>query len=79
MRVESCRRRAALSVPRRFASALVLGLLFPAAAMAQAPAATPADDLLGVIQEVLETNPEIGARLEAFHAATEDSREVFGG
>lgn len=47
--------------------------------MAQAPAATPADDLLGVIQEVLETNPEIGARLEAFHAATEDSREVFGG
>ncbi|WP_417539948.1 TolC family outer membrane protein [Marinobacter sp.] len=38
-----------------------------------------ADDLLSVVQETLETNPEIEARLQAFEASTYDRREVFGG
>ncbi|WP_306299188.1 TolC family outer membrane protein [Pseudomonas sp. ABC1] len=37
------------------------------------------DNLLGVVQESLEFNPELQTRLAAFYAASEDSREAFGG
>lgn len=41
--------------------------------------AAPQDDLLSVVQESLEKNPEIQVRLHAFQAATHDQREAFGG
>lgn len=41
--------------------------------------AAPEDDLLSVVQESLENNPEIQVRLNAFQAATHDQREAFGG
>ncbi|TBV01205.1 agglutination protein [Pseudomonas dryadis] len=48
-----------------------------------APVAVTADErqdnLLAVVQETLEFNPELQSRLDAFQAATEDRREVFGG
>jgi len=50
-------------------------LLLPAAAMA----AEQQDDLLSVIQETLEINPEVQIRLHAFQASTHDEREAFGG
>lgn len=43
-------------------------------------AATPQqDDLLSVVKETLETNPELQVRLSAFQASTYDQREAFGG
>ncbi|TBU72429.1 agglutination protein [Pseudomonas daroniae] len=42
-------------------------------------AAERQDNLLAVVQETLELNPELQSRLEAFYASTEDRREVFGG
>ncbi|HFO0133955.1 TPA: TolC family outer membrane protein [Pseudomonas aeruginosa] len=44
-----------------------------------APAAEQSTDLLSVVQRTLDTNPELRAHLDAFHASTEDRREVFGG
>ncbi|WP_177197844.1 TolC family outer membrane protein [Halopseudomonas formosensis] len=44
-----------------------------------APAAEQSTDLLSVVQTTLDTNPELRAHLDAFHASTEDRREVFGG
>lgn len=44
-----------------------------------APAEEPQDDLLSVVQETLESNPEVQVRLHAFQAATHDEREAFGG
>ncbi|NWN91631.1 TolC family outer membrane protein [Marinobacter adhaerens] len=46
-------------------------------AVAAAPASQ--DDLLGVVQETLESNPELQMRLHAFQASTHDQREAFGG
>lgn len=37
------------------------------------------DELLSVVRETLETNPEVQIRLEAFWASTHDEREAFGG
>jgi adhesin transport system outer membrane protein len=37
------------------------------------------DDLLKVVHETLETNPEVQIRLEAFWASTHDEREAFAG
>jgi adhesin transport system outer membrane protein len=37
------------------------------------------DDLLSVVHETLEANPEVQVRLEAFWASTHDEREAFGG
>ncbi|MDO6823562.1 TolC family outer membrane protein [Marinobacter sp. 1_MG-2023] len=39
----------------------------------------PHDDLLSVVQETLDTNPELQIRLHAFQASTYDQREAFGG
>lgn len=44
-----------------------------------ASATEQSTDLLSVVQSTLDTNPELRARLDAFHASTEDRREVFGG
>lgn len=37
------------------------------------------DDLLSVVNETLNTNPELQIRLEAYWASTHDEREAFGG
>lgn len=58
----------------RLALAVCLGV-----APMMAPAAEQSTDLLSVVQRTLDTNPELRARLDAFHASTEDRREVFGG
>lgn len=58
----------------KLALAIVIGLS-PVAATA----AEQQDHLLAVVQETLEFNPELQSRLEAFYAATEDRREIFGG
>ncbi|MFP3978028.1 MULTISPECIES: TolC family outer membrane protein [Marinobacter] len=44
-----------------------------------AAATMPQDDLLSVVKETLETNPEVQIRLNAFQASTFDQREAFGG
>lgn len=49
------------------------------AASAIAAASEPDTDLRSVVQTALDTNPELHSYLNAFHAATEDRREVFGG
>ncbi|MFA7552629.1 MAG: TolC family outer membrane protein [Spongiibacteraceae bacterium] len=54
----------------------VLSLCFtPAIVVAE----KPQDDLLSVVQEALETNPELQFSLHAFQASTHDQREAFGG
>lgn len=58
----------------RLALAVCLGL-----APLAASATEPSTDLLSVVQSTLDTNPELRAQLDAFHASTEDRREVFGG
>lgn len=58
----------------RLALAVCLGI-----APMMAPAAEQSTDLLSVVQTTLDTNPELRAHLDAFHASTEDRREVFGG
>lgn len=58
----------------RLALAVCLGV-----APMMAPAAEQSTDLLSVVQRTLDTNPELRAHLDAFHASTEDRREVFGG
>lgn len=58
----------------RLALAVCLGI-----APMMAPAAQQSTDLLFVVQTTLDTNPELRAHLDAFHASTEDRREVFGG
>lgn len=58
----------------RLALAVCLGI-----APMMAPAAQQSTDLLSVVQTTLDTNPELRAHLDAFHASTEDRREVFGG
>ncbi len=58
----------------RLALAVCLGM-----APMMAPAAEQSTDLLSVVQNTLDTNPELRAQLDAFHASTEDRREVFGG
>lgn len=63
-------------VRNRIAVALVASLSFASCA---AVAEVRGDNLLGVVKETLDSNPEIEAQLEAFYAANEDSREVFGG
>lgn len=37
------------------------------------------DELLEVVKETLETNPEVQIRLQAFRASVHDKREAFGG
>ena len=37
------------------------------------------DELLSVVRETLDTNPEVQIRLEAFWVSTHDEREAFGG
>lgn len=37
------------------------------------------DDLLSVVRETLDTNPEVQIRLESFWASTHDERQAFGG
>ncbi|MBA1264157.1 TolC family outer membrane protein [Stutzerimonas stutzeri] len=59
---------------RKLALAMFFGL-----APVVVSASEPRDDLLGVVKETLAFNPELQTRLEAFHATTEDRREVFGG
>lgn len=56
--------------------ALAVSLSYSAAVSA---ATMPQDDLLSVVKEVLETNPEVQIRLNAFQASTHDQREAFGG
>lgn len=58
----------------RLALAVCLGI-----APMMASAAEQSTDLLSVVQTTLDTNPELRAHLDAFHASTEDRREVFGG
>lgn len=58
----------------RLALAVCLGI-----APMMAPAAEQSTDLLSVVQTTLDTNPELRAHLDAFHASIEDRREVFGG
>ena len=58
----------------RLALAVCLGI-----APMMASAAEQSTDLLSVVQSTLDTNPELRAQLDAFHASTEDRREVFGG
>lgn len=68
--------RSVFPTPSRLATALALSLsLLPLMAAAD----SSRDDLLNVVKQTLESNPEIQSRLEAFQASTEDSREVFGG
>lgn len=40
---------------------------------------TQEDDLLSVIEETIESNPELQAKWNAFRAARQDEREAFGG
>ncbi|WP_372966385.1 TolC family outer membrane protein [Marinobacter sp.] len=54
---------------------LVFSLTFSALAVA----APQQDDLLSVVHEALESNPEVQVRLHAFQASTHDQREAFGG
>lgn len=57
-------------------------ILACALAVALAPsvfAAPSRDDLLAVVKETLDKNPELQSHLEAFRASVEDRREVFGG
>ena len=56
-----------------------LALAFSLGFSAAVAAAEPQDDLLSVVQETLETNPELQIRLHAFQASTHDQREAFGG
>ena len=58
----------------RLALAICLGM-----APLVAPAAEQSADLLSVVQQTLDTNPELRSRLDAFYASTEDRREMFGG
>lgn len=56
--------------------ALAVSLSYSAASKA---ATAPQDDLLSVVRETLDTNPELQIRLRAFQASTHDQREAFGG
>jgi len=56
-----------------------LVLAFSLTAGAGVVIAAQQDNLLSVVQESLEKNPEIHVRLNAFQAATHDQREAFGG
>lgn len=56
--------------------ALVVSFSFSATISA---ATIQQDDLLSVVKETLETNPELQVRLSAFQASTYDQREAFGG
>lgn len=58
----------------RLALAICLGV-----APFMASAAQPAADMLTVVQNTLDTNPEVRAHLDAFNASLHDRREVFGG
>lgn len=78
MRVASCK-LTDFRLPSGCQAASLLALGFFCMTPFAALAAPQGDNLLAVVQETLEGNPEIQARLEAFHAATEDSREAFGG
>ena len=40
---------------------------------------TQEDDLLSIVRETLDTNPEVQIRLESFWASTHDERQAFGG
>lgn len=57
----------------RLALAICLGI------SASTALASQQDTLLGVVQETLETNPELQTQLNAFYASTEDRRQAFGG
>lgn len=59
-------------------SALTL-LLSCAFSQAQTPPAAPADALKQAAQKALDSNPEVGMRLNAFRAATHEARAVKGG
>lgn len=48
-------------------------------AIAQQNKSPQQDELLEVVKETLETNPEIQIRLQAFRASVHDRREAFGG
>ncbi|MCK0163918.1 TolC family outer membrane protein [Marinobacter sp. S6332] len=63
-------------VPSVAKLALAVSLSFSATINA---ATTHQDDLLSVVKETLETNPELQVRLSAFQASTYDQREAFGG
>lgn len=52
--------------------------LLSLSAQASSPTAGE-DNLLAVIEETIETNPELQARWNAFRAARQDEREAFGG
>ncbi|RBW51427.1 TolC family outer membrane protein [Marinobacter sp. F3R11] len=62
-----------------FAAKLALVSSLSLAATVVAAQEKPQDDLLSVVQETLETNPELQIRLHAFQASTHDQREAFGG
>ncbi|MBU2875541.1 TolC family outer membrane protein [Marinobacter salexigens] len=63
-------------VPSVAKLALVVSFSFSATISA---ATIQQDDLLSVVKETLETNPELQVRLSAFQASTYDQREAFGG
>lgn len=51
----------------------------PICAFAETVEVTQRDNLLQVVRETLDANPEVQIRLEAFWASTHDEREAFGG
>lgn len=57
----------------RLALAICVGI------SASTAAANQQDTLLGVVQETLDSNPELQTQLNAFYASTEDRRQAFGG
>lgn len=59
-----------------FTAVIFSGLTYTAHAASNA---NKEDDLLTVIQETIESNPELQAKWNAFRAARKDEREAFGG
>lgn len=59
----------------RMVAPLAIGLFCAAASL---HASAEPDNLLAVVNETLMSNPEIGVKLEAFYAAQQDARVIFG-
>jgi len=62
-------------VRSRLAAAVAVGLSLSFLGLQ----ANAADSLQAAVNEALSTNPEIGAKLEAFYASQHDARVAFGG
>ena len=58
---------------------VLLGAILSLVVFADEPQEVQPDNLLDIVRETLDTNPEVQVRLEAFWASTHDEREAFGG